>query len=348
MYTPSSPLLSSPPPDHNEHGGNLYAAQERYRNTSCVHYKGTDTDEDWLDLSTGINPVAYPVPDNIPVRCWTDLPQMHERLALEAAARSAYKCNATHHIVAATGTSAIIQHLPRILDADVSVAIVAPTYTGHQTAFTDAGWTSVRLIAHPKDAFAHEGLVVVHPNNPDGRTWSRAQLGTHPFIIVDESFADTFSTPEASLSGYSDLIVLRSFGKFYGLAGVRLGFALCPAHIADKLHRVMGPWPVSGFALYIGCAALHDRAWATHTRQRLKEEACRLDAVVLNHRRIDLVGGTSLFRLYHTQNAAALQDHLARHRIWTRIFSYNPAWIRLGVIHRQADLTRFKEAIACY
>lgn len=176
---------------------------------------------------------------------------------------------------------------------------------------------------------------MVNPNNPDGRHWRQAELlgmiGQVGLLVVDESFADP--VPEesvASEAGRKGLLVLRSFGKFFGLAGLRLGFALGWRADIDRMAALSGPWPVSGSAIEVACKALGDLDWAARTIRRLIEEAASLDAVCVMFG-WQLVGGTPLFRLYNTPDAKAAQEFLARRQIWSRIFPYSPTWIRLGL-----------------
>lgn len=306
------------------HGGNLDEARNRYG--GCKEY--------WLDLSTGINPVPYPV--DVPMDCHIRLPQAHEVTTLEKVAQKAY--NAQHPAcVAAPGTSALIQNLSRVFVGQ-PVAIVTPTYSEHAAAFAGP---YMRQIGHPREALAEEGLIVVHPNNPDGRTWTHDDLGTHPFIIIDESFCDLM--PERSLVGHDDLIILKSFGKFFGLAGLRLGFCLCAQDVAKTLRQMMGPWPVSGAAIHTATQALADTSWIAATRTRLAKDMQQM--LTAMPEKLSYVGGTNLFALFEVQDAFSLQDHLAHQRIWTRIFDYNPRWIRIGLSH---DMDRLGEAIACF
>ncbi|WGH79416.1 pyridoxal phosphate-dependent class II aminotransferase [Jannaschia sp. GRR-S6-38] len=294
-----------PAPAARDHGGGLDAARARWGGT------------DWIDLSTGINPDPYPRPD-LPDRAWTALPDRDAEAALEHAARVFWRVPPAAAILAAPGASALIAKLPALAPGG-RVAIPGPTYNEHAAAFRAHGFAL---------AGTAEARVLVHPNNPDGRLWSAADLT--PFTVVDESFCDV--TPDASLvaeAARPGVIVLKSFGKFWGLAGLRLGFAIGHPETLAPLAEALGPWPVSGPALAIGAAALSDPDWAARTRARLRSDAARLDALMALHGRP--VGGTDLFRLYDVGDARALQDRLARHAIWSRIFPYSDSWLRLGL-----------------
>lgn len=299
---------------------------------------------DWIDLSTGINRTPYP-PPLLPKQAWTALPTRAAAARLLAAAGAAYGSRAP--MVAVAGAQAAIQMIPRLLPP-AAARILAPTYNEHAAALRAAGWQVDEVTA----LSALEGAdlaVVVNPNNPDGRSCAKEELlrlATRVGrLVVDESFADT--RPDLSLAdkaGQERLIVLRSFGKFYGLAGVRLGFILGSDIDISALAEMAGPWPISGPAIAIGEAALSDRSWAEATVARLRSDASRLDALA-QAAGWKLLGGTELFRLYDTPDAAATRDRLARHQIWTRMFPYSDRWLRLGLPGPTAEWERLATAL---
>ncbi len=298
--------------DKRDHGGGLDAAIAQFGGTRAS----------WLDLSTGINPVPYPAP-TLPADAWTALPDQAAYDRLIRLARSYWNVPKGAAILPTAGASAIIAALPRLIDAG-TVAIPGPTYNEHAAGFQNAGWTV--------DAGGQDAIVAVHPNNPDGKMWAAEQFSA-PLCVIDESFCDV--TPDASLIHLADqtgTVVLKSFGKFWGLAGLRLGFAIGDPAIIDKLRDLLGPWNVSGPALAIGSEALSDPAWSDDTRARLAKDAARLDDLMATQG-APLVGGTSLFRLYEVADAKAAQIHLAQHHVWSRIFPYADNWLRLGLPH---------------
>jgi len=293
-----------------DHGGGIDAA--------IAHYGGTR--ESWLDLSTGINPNAYPMP-KLPHDAWTALPDQAAFTRLYDLARRFWNVPEEAAIIGATGASAIIAALPRVIPTG-AVSVPGPTYNEHGAAFAAAGWTFGQDPSH--------AIVAVHPNNPDGRIWQAEDL-TSPFVIIDESFCDVM--PGASLIHLSKrpgTVVLKSFGKFWGLAGLRLGFAIGDPDIIQKLTDILGPWQISGPALAIGAKAFADPQWASETRACLTGDTARLDRLV-TATGAKLIGGTTLFRLYDVGDAAAMQDRLARHHIWSRTFPYADNWLRLGL-----------------
>lgn len=296
--------------EKRDHGGGLDAAIATYGGTR----------EDWLDLSTGINPVPYPMP-SLPKDAWTALPDEAAFARIYALARRFWNVPDEAAIIGATGASAIIAALPRVLPHG-DVCIPGPTYNEHGAAFAASGW---RLGQAPSHA-----MVAVHPNNPDGHIWKVSDLDA-AYTVIDESFCDIM--PDQSLihlSARPGTVVLKSFGKFWGLAGLRLGFAIGDPDVIAKLTDLLGPWQISGPALTIGAEALADPKWAQETRARLTDDSARLDALVTKNG-ATLVGGTSLFRLYRVDDAASAQDLLAKHHIWSRVFPYAPDWLRLGL-----------------
>ncbi|WP_224816800.1 threonine-phosphate decarboxylase [Hasllibacter sp. MH4015] len=338
------------PGNTRDHGGGLDAAMARY---------GGSRDQ-WLDLSTGINPVPYPIGD-IPPDAWHRLPDEGAMDALLQAARRFWNVPDSAQIIAAPGASALIARMPLLTGSTTGgVHIPRPTYNEHAAAFEATGdhWLS----DDPNDAFTH---VYVHPNNPDGRLWSADHMGGRTLTVIDESFCDTDpGESHIALAPDKGIVVLKSFGKFWGLAGLRLGFLIgTPETLApvDRAKRygilgaehemrlqsmadALGPWPVSGPALEIGTRALGDTAWAEATRARLAQDAARLDDLILRTR-AELVGGTGLFRTYAVPDAAALHDRLARARILTRIFPYSERWMRFGLPGTEAHWAQLEAAL---
>ncbi|MGR7994470.1 threonine-phosphate decarboxylase CobD [Xanthobacter sp. ZOL 2024] len=318
-----------------DHGGDLDRAL-------ALHGAG-----DWLDLSTGINPVAYPLPP-LPASAWTALPAQEARKALEATAQAAF--GAAAPVLAVAGAQAAIQLMPQLVPPG-RARVLGPTYNEHAAALAAMGWT-VDTVATAEALAGADLAVIVNPNNPDGRRMMpEALMGLAPqvgLLVVDESFAD----PEPDLSilphlgpAPANILVLRSFGKFFGLAGVRLGFAVGAPHLVERLRRLAGPWPVSGPALVIGQAALADRRWQQDTRSRLAADARRLDglAAAAGWR---LIGGTALFRTYDTGDAAAAQARLAQGRVWSRIFPWSRGWLRLGLAGSAGQWRQLERAFA--
>jgi cobalamin biosynthetic protein CobC len=308
------------------HGGDLAAAEARWGRPA----KG------WLDLSTGINPMPYPIPAIAPA-AWHRLPQ-HDRLRrLLETARTCYDAPADAPIVAAPGTQILIQLLPR-LRLGARVAILGPTYGEHAACWAAEG-AAVTAARSLEEAAAAEVVVLVNPNNPDGRLIGSERLlaladdlaARGGLLVVDEAFAEV--TPDASVApeaGRPGLIILRSFGKFFGLAGIRLGFALGAAAEIDRLTRALGPWAVPGPAIEIGIAALSDRGWQDETRGRLLVAAKRLTDLLLAHGFADR-NGTDLFRLVEHPQAAKVWDCLGRAGILVRPFPDRPALLRFGL-----------------
>jgi cobalamin biosynthetic protein CobC len=249
---------------------------------------------------------------------------------LEHEARALWQVPDSLGVLAAPGASALIARIPGLVPGGMAQAgrvhIAQPTYNEHAAAFNIHGWEVLTEAQNTVDA-----RVIVHPNNPTGAWADPAALAGASLLVIDESFCDI--APERSLMPHlppKGGIILKSFGKFWGLAGLRLGFAIGDPALLAQLRDAMGPWPVSGPALAIGAAALADRDWADTTRQRLAADAVRLDALMTGAGAM-VAGGTDLFRLYTVDSAAAWQERLARAHIWSRIFPYSKTLIRLGL-----------------
>ncbi|MEP2640379.1 threonine-phosphate decarboxylase CobD [Roseobacter sp.] len=312
-YRGKSGLLTN---HKRDHGGGLDAAIAQYGGSRIA----------WIDLSTGINPHPYPV-SHMPADVWTALPDKGANTRLTNAARAFWQIPDQAAVLAAPGASAIIVQIPQLVPRG-TVRIPGPTYNEHAAAFTVQGWRTI-------DTGTATAQVVVHPNNPDGKIWAPDTLPNPAasLTVIDESFCDI--APDHSLVGQSvqpGTLILKSFGKFWGLAGMRLGFIVGDPALVARLADTLGPWAVSGPALHIGTAALTDQQWATETRARLSQDATRLDTL-MQAAGANVVGGTPLFRLYEVDDATRWQHRLATHHIWSRTFPYNPRWLRLGLPH---------------
>jgi cobalamin biosynthesis protein CobC len=309
-----------------------------------------DAPEPWIDLSTGINPHAYPLPALEP-EAWSRLPTSGALAELEAAAAARYGAS-PEMVVAGPGSQALIQALARIVPRG-AVGVLGPTYGGLKAAFAAAG-ARVDEAKRVEDMGDLDVAIIVNPNNPDGRITLRADLlELHSrlaprggFLIVDEAFAD-FDGEGESLAPVlpTGAVVLRSFGKSFGLAGLRLGFAIVSPEIILPLRAALGEWPVSGPAIAIGTRALTDVVWTDAMHDRLGQEAARLDGL-LNSNGWRLVGGTRLFRLAAKVDARAMFERLLAAGILARPFAQAPDWLRFGIPGDESAWRRLAGALA--
>jgi cobalamin biosynthesis protein CobC len=304
----------------------------------------------WLDLSTGINPIPFPLPQIDPA-IWARLPGRRESARLIGKAVACYGAPASDVIVAAPGSQAAIQSLPTLFESQ-NVAVVSPTYAEHAAAWRAAGHT-VREIGTLDASGPGEIAIAVNPNNPDGRTLPPERLAEDAarrseaggLLVVDEAFADT--APGLSMIGACAthrVVILRSFGKFFGLAGLRLGFAAAPPDIASRLRARMGPWATSGPAIEIATRALGDTDWQTATRRRLERDTERLRRLLAGGG-LDILGGTNLFTLVSSDRAPALYDHLLANRIYVRRFPQTAHWLRFGLPGTEDGFSRLERAL---
>jgi cobalamin biosynthetic protein CobC len=324
------------------HGGDLAAGRRLF----------PDAPEPFIDLSTGINPNPYPL-SRLPADVFARLPDADRLASLIAIAAQACGAPSGAHIVAAPGTQ-ILLPLVSGLVAPGRAAVLMPSYgeftraaalAGHSVAEVDG----LATIGDPQLVF------IANPNNPDGRLFARNDLlalarklhARGGLLVVDEAFMDV-GPHRASLAAdlsVGNVVVLRSFGKFFGLAGVRLGFALAAPKIAARLSAMLGPWAVSGPALAIGATALADAAWIRKTRIRLEGSAKKLDSL-LTESGLDVLGGTNLFRLVRTDAASELFDHLGRAGILVRRFPEQANWLRFGLPANAQAWRRLQIALA--
>ncbi len=304
-----------------EHGGKLRDAAQRY---------GRD---DWLDLSTGLNPNGYPAPAPAP-DAWHRLPE-HDP-ALQEAAQRYYRAP---RMLAVAGTQAAIQSLPR-LRLPSRVVVASPSYAEHLHHWSQHGHRTVAVPYAELDAAVAgaEVAVVCNPNNPTGDFVSRATLlrwaemlaARGGWLVVDEAFADTDGAHSvADASHQPGLVVLRSVGKFFGLAGLRLGFVAAQKNVLAQLADVLGPWAVSGPAQEVARAALEDSAWQQATLENLHLAGKRLRILLGDHGIVSR--GTALFQWWPEPQAEEFHDHMARRGIWVRLFREAARGIRLGL-----------------
>ncbi|UTW14300.1 threonine-phosphate decarboxylase [Marinobacterium rhizophilum] len=320
-----------------QHGGRLRAAA-RQQGIALHH---------WLDLSTGLNPHGWPVPALDP-QCWARLPE--EGDGLEEAAREYY---GAQNLLPVAGSQVAIQALPR-LRASCRVAIMAPGYREHEQAWRAAGHAvqllSVEQLRHELPAC--EVLVLIHPGNPGAERFSVAELlawqaemaARGGWLLLDEAFIDC--TPGASLAmhaGRPGLIVLRSLGKFFGLAGIRVGFVLAPPAVLTPLRELLGPWSISGPARAVATLALQDKAWQDSMRVQLEAESSRLSDLLRQHH-LPPTAGCALFQWVRTPQAPQLHRALAQRAILTREFE-NPASLRFGLPADEAGWARLDNAL---
>lgn len=320
------------------HGGNLHEAANRY-GIPYAH---------WLDLSTGINPHGYPVPP-VPADAWRRLPDEGDDLA--ACAARYYGAPDAAHVLPVAGSQAAIRALPALLPR-ACVGIAPLTYGEYAPAFERSGHEVMPLdVAGDALPEALTHVIVVNPNNPTAAHLSAAKLlhwhaqlsergGT---LLVDEAFADTMPSASLAAGTHRDgLIVLRSPGKFFGLAGVRAGFVLAAPALLARLRDALGAWTVSGPARHAVKAAFADEAWQQHMRARLDAESARLTALLHTHR--FTTRSTPLFAWTDDTGAAALHEALARRGVWTRLFEASGS-VRFGLPASESEWGRFEQSL---
>jgi cobalamin biosynthesis protein CobC len=326
------------------HGGDLAAGRRLFPGAP----------EPFIDLSTGINPNPYPL-SRLPADVFARLPDADKLASLTAIAARAYGAPSSAHVVAAPGTQ-ILLPLVAALVRPGRAAVLAPSYGEFARAAALAGH-DIALVHDPAAVRDAHLVFVANPNNPDGRLFSRSDLismagnlSAHDgLLVVDEAFMDAAPAGQSLAADVSagNVVVLRSFGKFFGLAGLRLGFALAAPETESRLAAMLGPWAVSGPALAIGAKALSDASWIKKTRSRLAKSAEKLDNL-LTDSRLDIVGGTNLFRLARADVANELFHHLGRAGILVRRFPEQAQWLRFGLPANEKAWQRLQIALAAF
>jgi len=318
-----------------EHGGNLRDAALRF---------GRD---DWLDLSTGINPRWYPAP-SLADNAWHRLPEADPELA-----RAAQAYYGAPLMLPVAGTQAAIQALPRLRKPS-RVAVTAPSYAEHAHHWSDHGHTLTQTPYNELDVAVavNDVVVIVNPNNPTGATvpaarlleWAGQLAARGGWLVVDEAFGDTSQhNSVAAHSGMPGLIVLRSVGKFFGLAGIRLGFVAAHHDLLRGLADLLGPWTISGPAQHIAIAALRDAQWQANTREHLDTGGERLRQLLGTHGIAS--NGTPLFQWWSEAQPEAFWQHMAERGIWVRLFKQAARGIRLGLPPDEAGWQRLQTAL---
>ncbi|MCW8329132.1 aminotransferase class I/II-fold pyridoxal phosphate-dependent enzyme [Photobacterium sp. SDRW27] len=318
-----------------KHGGNLLAMAGKY---------GSDPAE-WIDLSTGVSPFTYPVGD-IPLAAWNQLPQEND--GLEQAAANYY--NASVEPVVVAGSQAAIKALPEVMTEKLgrtgTVALPSVGYKEHQHA-----WGNYRKDGCCWQIEFYDGLpskeqvatcdvvLVINPNNPTGKLSRKEELTDlyvdlakrKATLIIDEAFIDC--TPnESMLSPNKDmgnLVVLRSVGKFFGLAGARVGFVFAEQAIKDSLSNLIGPWTVTGPSRSVVKQALSDSAWQSSARVLIHNNSIRLSRLIAE-RLTARTSGTDLFITAFLYDATFCYDFLCREKVLTRLCDEKNA-LRFGL-----------------
>lgn len=323
------------------HGGRINAAQLLFPNAPLP----------WIDLSTGVNPYGYPIPEIAP-QVWSRLPDDRAFSAIEDAARMRYNAPLQASVVAGAGVQSFIQILPRVFPRQ-RVAILGFTYAEYALTWGASGSTVEIVDTIEQLDKDFDVGIIVNPNNPDGRLVEKDQIvdlaqrfaKKDQLLIIDESFVDFYPQLSAvNLSILDSVIILRSFGKTYGLPGLRLGFALCSQQNESLLRQALGPWSVSGPALAIGLRALSDPDWVNRAAIKCRHDADCLDDLLKNAGFI-AIGGTILYRLVQHEEAQRIFDKLCSHGILVRYFPEKQDWLRFGLPDDSKAWARLTKAL---
>ncbi len=320
-----------------KHGGRLLEAAQQYQIPM----------PEWLDLSTGINPNGYPIPA-IPDSIWQRLPEEQDELI--SVAQQYYQCQS---LLAVAGSQAAIQNLPLLRPAGMT-GIVTPSYAEHAYAWKKTGHKILSMSADEIDQHINylDTLILVNPNNPSASKFSQKKCLSwlenlnqrQGWLIIDEAFIDCM--PELSLSRLSPLkglIILRSIGKFFGLAGLRVGFVLAELPLLNALNELLGPWAITNPSRFVCTHALQNTAWQAETHIQLLQQSQRLNALLTKYQ-LCPTGSTQLFQWVLTEQATAIHKQLAKQAVFTRLFS-QPASLRFGLPANESEWQHLESAL---
>jgi len=310
-----------------------------------------DAEKPWIDLSTGINPWPYP-DTTVSDSALSALPTATAQKTCTAALSRVIGAPMEATLLA-PGSEILIRLLPDIIQPR-RVAILPPTYSDHKQAWQRSGAEIVETRDPLEVVDSVDAIVITHPNNPDGRCFSRAALeqvrtslaARGGWLILDEAYADLIPAESFAPQGGTDgLIVLRSFGKFFGLAGLRLGAVIAPPRELELFAHRLGVWPISTAALEIGTRAYNDQIWQSQMRATLNEAASSLRQI-LSESDLTLVGGTDLFQLVEVADANVAFDHFAKAGLYVRRFDWSRTHLRLGLPPNPDAVDRLKSALS--
>lgn len=346
----NGPEIFSRNTDNHIHGGQLIKVAKKYNIPLS----------EWVDLSTGINPNGYPIPA-IPQSVWNRLPEKGDELHKTAA--QYYQCDS---LIAVAGSQVAIQLIPTLF-SKCSIGLIQPGYYEHAKHWQQHNHNIIRFQHNPtknnneelalitqinNKIHSLDALVIINPNNPSGICFSKQQLLSwheilmrkNAYLIIDEAFMDTDNT-NSMLSNniLPNLIILRSIGKFFGLAGIRLGFVFSNKTILNKISDIQGPWPISGPSRWIACKALTDNNWQNQTRSLLLENVMRLKFLLSAHQ-LTPYGGTNLFQWVKTPKAKMIYHCLNQQGILTRLFS-EPDSLRFGLPKTEIQWKKLDHAL---
>ena len=316
-----------------QHGGDIDLAIKKYGGKR----------EDWVDLSTGINGTSYPWQESINVEL-RNLPSNKILMNLEKAAARAYKIAESADTAAVSGAQQIINLLPICLKSCNSVTILGPTYSEYEKSFKSSG-IKTETVSDLSKLSSSDIAIIVNPNNPTGKVIADETLDELSkkvrILIIDESFK-MFSSRRTQK--FNNIIQINSLGKFFGLAGVRLGFVSGPSDFIKTVKAILGPWPVSTLAAEIGIVALNDKVWISEMEKKLVTESNTLYEAC-SSKNWELIGKTSLFHTYATSSCLEVEKQFAAHGVWIRTFDYSTTWVRLGIPTSENEWTRVKRAL---
>jgi threonine-phosphate decarboxylase len=303
------------------------------------------TPDQILDFSASINPLGLSSLVRKALICSLDnlvhYPETTHSELKRALARH-------HHLpvesfVVANGSTELIYHLPAMLPGK-NALIVSPSFSEYVRALSQHHWDVQHFILSPEHGFAIDfdkleqalgdgvdTLFICNPGNPNGtlyplhvieRIYSLC-LAAGVFLVVDEAFMDFCEEASAKrIIVHSDNgIVLRSMTKFFGIPGLRLGYAIGNSTLVERLDAMGGPWSVNTLALVAGVAALQDEQHNKDTLEFIRQERRVLFEALSGFSRFRVFPSSANYLLVEITDGMTsreLKERLLPHRIMIR------------------------------
>lgn len=252
-----------------------------------------------LDFSANVSPLGLPEgAKRAVVRALEEADRYPDPLCRALCAKLAKRHGVpAGHILCGNGAADLIFRLA-LAKRPQKALVTAPTFSEYEAALALTGCKIERFFLEETTGFIVTESILSHitpgldllflcePNNPTGRTTPRALLGRilercaacGTLLVVDECFNEFLDDPTAhtlqdELKGHANLLILKAFTKWYALAGVRLGYALCSGEtLLQKMRGCGQPWAVSSLAQAAGLAALEESAYSAALRALIARE----------------------------------------------------------------------------
>lgn len=247
------------------------------------------------------------------------------------------------HFTIANGSTELIYNLAAMLPGKKAL-IVSPSFSEYVRALNQHHWETQHFVLTPDSNFSIDTdklemalaggvdvLFFCNPGNPNGTLYPQRViekiyslcLSAGTFLVLDEAFMDFCEDSSAKrMVVHSDnAMVLRSMTKFFGIPGLRLGYAISNSTIAERLDSMGGPWSVNTLALAAGSAALHDVEHNKNSLEFIRQERRTLFENLAQFSQFKLYPSSTNYLLVEIKSGVTsceLKERLLPHRIMIR------------------------------